>query len=218
MSPKSFLKRCFQWHFSQTHKRLPLNVFLLRIKEGFCSGKTLLFFHSQGNHEKKYLRKFSGGFEWLRERSAKKLSHRGLKTPGYTVQPVTVSPLRKTSSETFVFFISPGAFFVLYVRLWECNLRGPPDQDEQRVVRTANINHVWCATCGIFITQESQTLKHMHAMSSAWQGWMGVGYGQLRLGSPCCPTTSCFPPPPTRIQQKFWQQQCFPSWKGKTYV
>lgn len=28
------------------------------------------------------------------------------------------------------------------------------------VVRTAKINHVWCATCGIFITEQSQTVTH----------------------------------------------------------
>lgn len=75
-------------------------------------------------------------------KKCQKIVSRRVETLGYTVQPVTVSPPRKTSSETFVFFNSPGAFFVLYVRLRECNPRGPPDQDEQQVVRTANINHV----------------------------------------------------------------------------
>lgn len=77
------------------------------------------------------------------KRGAKKLSRRGLKTSGYTVQPVTVSPQRQTSSETFAFFISPGDFSATVRALARMQSETTlSDQDEQQAARTASVNRV----------------------------------------------------------------------------
>lgn len=50
----------------------------------------------------------------------------------------------------FVVFFLQGICVCLY--WWMCNPRRLSDQDEQWAVKTDNIKHVLCATCGIFIT------------------------------------------------------------------
>lgn len=110
-------------------------------------------------------------------------SHGGPRTSGYTVQPVTVSPQRQAGSETFAFFlILQGNFSrsCTCTCTWGsrgpgaegggCNPRRPPShRDEQRAARTASVNRVLCATCGIFITGggargESDTFTHAHSV------------------------------------------------------
>lgn len=98
------------------------------------------------------------------------------------VQPLSCgSPWRTVSVEKskrkgkVTTFTVPGC---LWLRV--CNPSAPPFQDEQWAVKTANINHMWCTTCGIFIPGGSQTVTHacniIH-MTKVNGGW----YGQLRL-------------------------------------
>lgn len=102
---------------------------LFRITERFCSEETSLFSSKGQSLKKNICTSFPMALCSRGERSAKKLSRRGLQTSGYTVQPVTVSPQRQTSSETFAFFISPGELFcncTCTCTCPGCNLRRPP--------------------------------------------------------------------------------------------
>lgn len=170
-----------------------LKVPLLRITQGFCSREAFLFLF-----EGQLLGKiFAQVFRWLwaveAKRGAKKLSRRGLKTSGYTVQPVTVSPQRQTSSETFAFFISPGGFSVTVHALARVQSETTlPDQDEQQAARTASVNRVWCATCGIFITggkvRHLNTCMQCHLHDKDERREAMVSWGG--------PTPQCPPGPP----------------------
>lgn len=94
-----------------------------------------------------------------------------------------LSPLKKNKN--------PAGAFVLPVCDCKCAIWVVPlDQDEQWAVTGANTNHVWCATCGIFIPGGSQTVTHacniihMTKVNGGWCGQLKLGMVSAVLASP----------------------------------
>lgn len=131
---------------------------------------------------------------WEREKWYEKLplSQRGLKVVGFSSACHYISPEKGEWGNICHFSLQGLYVGVCFLCVCEWPLR------PRWAVRTTNVNHVWCATCGIFITEESQKVTHAcnTILVTRMNGGDMVSWGWTKSQ---LPLNLLLPPPPTHI-------------------
>lgn len=116
-----------------------------------------------------------------KDKSAKKVSQRGLKVLGLTVHPVTVSPQRKAREETFVLFFSPGALCMCVCVQSEWPLRlGWAVSSDDSYRQPCLMGHMW--NFHYIVKSNSHTcMQHHPHDKDEWGDMVSWGWAKSQL-------------------------------------